>query len=624
MRRGFTLVELLAVIVILAVISVITMPVIKGVIEKVNYQSVKDSTYGILESADIYYATNNSDKYESGKIVFTCDGKSCKNENGNILNFKGEVPTSGKIIVSSDGLHEVDHITLKKYCVLGTRNKMDIKKDCDKVDITNPSLDVVQATSSSNSITIGVNTSDKETRIKKIKYEFEGKTYEEVFNDYDVSTTKTFNNLKANKEYTVKVTVINDGGLISNDTVTIKTIELGTLKISLNPSPSNPVNGYYKSEIATIDYNGSANVSYYVKSERSVTSNIDTLKSCGIGTMPGECTGAVVKKLEANTWYMFSNLPKLTYNESSTSTSNLYAYITDGKNDFTTSATIHKIDANEYKVNIGSVASTSGTIVVNYSLNEGYTGTSLSCVYGLNTNYGSNGILDTANRTCTFKGLQNGKTYYFKITPTDGFGNVGVAGAGSKATIASYANGTVIYYNPVTNQACSASQAVSTHGTKTGCMKWYAFLDSASSSTVPVILDHDTTKHVAFCPNAGCSYGSTALAQVKADTSGWNSAVKSTARLLTVNEVARISGVATRSSWTYSNHYNFSSNSSWLALNIQNAQGYWLYDPVSGNGGVDGWEINFYNGAGGLNWSTVTNAGVFGVRPVINIPKSSL
>ncbi len=40
-----------------------------------------------------------------------------------------------------------------------------------------------------------------------------------------------------------------------------------------------------------------------------------------------------------------------------------------------------------------------------------------------------------------------------------------------------YANGTAIYYNPETNKKCNESEAISTPGTKSGCMKWYTFND---------------------------------------------------------------------------------------------------------------------------------------------------
>ncbi|MDD3453816.1 MAG: prepilin-type N-terminal cleavage/methylation domain-containing protein, partial [Bacilli bacterium] len=57
MKKGFTLVELLAVIVILAVIALISVPIILGIIEKSKKGATEDSAYGILEAANLYYAT---------------------------------------------------------------------------------------------------------------------------------------------------------------------------------------------------------------------------------------------------------------------------------------------------------------------------------------------------------------------------------------------------------------------------------------------------------------------------------------------------------------------------------------------------------------------------------------
>ena len=58
-------------------------------------------------------------------------------------------------------------------------------------------------------------------------------------------------------------------------------------------------------------------------------------------------------------------------------------------------------------------------------------------------------------------------------------------------TYSVYSNGTAIYYNPETNTKCNEIDAVSTTGTKTGCMKWYTFNDEGeNSSTVNMILDH--------------------------------------------------------------------------------------------------------------------------------------
>ena len=56
--RGFTLIELLAVIVILAIIALIAVPVILNIIDKANKVAFKDSSYGVLNAAEYYYAAS--------------------------------------------------------------------------------------------------------------------------------------------------------------------------------------------------------------------------------------------------------------------------------------------------------------------------------------------------------------------------------------------------------------------------------------------------------------------------------------------------------------------------------------------------------------------------------------
>ena len=65
-------------------------------------------------------------------------------------------------------------------------------------------------------------------------------------------------------------------------------------------------------------------------------------------------------------------------------------------------------------------------------------------------------------------------------------------------TYETYSNGNTIYYNPTAGEKCKESEAVSTTGTKNGCMKWYAFNDEEGSTSVNLILDHNTTAEVAW------------------------------------------------------------------------------------------------------------------------------
>jgi prepilin-type N-terminal cleavage/methylation domain-containing protein len=189
-----------------------------------------------------------------------------------------------------------------------------------------------------------------------------------------------------------------------------------------------------------------------------------------------------------------------------------------------------------------------------------------------------------------------------------------------------YTNGTEIYYNPETGKKCTT--AVS------GCMKWYAFNDDDKSSTVNVILDHNTT--------AGVAWDSTADA-LKTDTSNWKRDLNP--RLITANEVAKITGnkgwdaSKTGQSWFYldSNNKTQKANASnkskyaWLfdytygctsyGCNISDSStyGYWASTPYEDNS-TGAWLVYW---SGILRTGTVTDTGS-GIRPVITISKSNI
>ena len=60
-KKGFTLVELLAVVVVLAIIIIIAVPIVKGFVKNARMNAVKDSAYGLLESGRVYYSNHSED-----------------------------------------------------------------------------------------------------------------------------------------------------------------------------------------------------------------------------------------------------------------------------------------------------------------------------------------------------------------------------------------------------------------------------------------------------------------------------------------------------------------------------------------------------------------------------------
>ena len=206
--------------------------------------------------------------------------------------------------------------------------------------------------------------------------------------------------------------------------------------------------------------------------------------------------------------------------------------------------------------------------------------------------------------------------------------------------VITHTNGTVVYYNPETNKKCSSSEAVSTTGTKTGCMKWYAFNDEGND-TVNLLLDHNTTARVAWASSGKNTNGPVEVkTQLENDTSSWNKSIN--ARLIEASEIATITG---NSGWTVGgSYYYFHDNTykiytgaagtnkyAWLFDNTQNCTTYGCNVQDSSNDGY--WTNTAYSSFSDNAWyvdctgslsNNYVNVGSLGVRPVITVSKNIL
>ena len=195
-----------------------------------------------------------------------------------------------------------------------------------------------------------------------------------------------------------------------------------------------------------------------------------------------------------------------------------------------------------------------------------------------------------------------------------------------------YADGTPLLYDPVNNVKCETSIG-STTGTNDGCMKWYAFLDSEDSETVKLILDHNTTRKVAW---------KTINAQLQTDITNWNASVKSNARLISAAEVNQIA--PTNPNWNVNDYNTYYYLHTGTTTSYKGAAGTnmydWLFDNTNGcttygcntaeNGTYGYWTSSIANS--GTAWRVYNNGLLyidpvggdsnFGVRPVITVSKS--
>ena len=105
-RKGFTLVELLAVIVILSVIALITTPMILNIIEETRKKASIESVNGILDAAEKYEITSMLEGEETRRFEFP-------NEK---LQYKGTKPESGTLIIDEEGNTSIT-VLINGYCV---------------------------------------------------------------------------------------------------------------------------------------------------------------------------------------------------------------------------------------------------------------------------------------------------------------------------------------------------------------------------------------------------------------------------------------------------------------------------------------------------------------------------
>ena len=119
--KGFTLVELLAIIVILAIIAIITVPIILNVIENSRIGAIKNSAHGYKDSISKYYITKKSENSElklQGEYKIS-EGKITGSGINNI-----EIPVSGN--VPKEGYLVYNNNILSKGCLVFEEYKVEI------------------------------------------------------------------------------------------------------------------------------------------------------------------------------------------------------------------------------------------------------------------------------------------------------------------------------------------------------------------------------------------------------------------------------------------------------------------------------------------------------------------
>lgn len=133
--RAFTLLELLAVIVVLAIIALIVTPFVTKSIKSAQKGAAENSASNLIVAAEEYYASKliKNNGFFSDVTLTYVNGVSQDED----FEFKGTKPTNGSITISQDGIVTLTNLEIGKYVCNGG-NK--ISTNCVDSSIPKPNL----------------------------------------------------------------------------------------------------------------------------------------------------------------------------------------------------------------------------------------------------------------------------------------------------------------------------------------------------------------------------------------------------------------------------------------------------------------------------------------------------
>ena len=356
-KKGFTLVELMAVLIIVAVLALVLIPVVNGIVMSARKQTFKDTVSGLIDMAYNFQSeyTLNNEKNVSYPMIINCDGEVCKNSDGDTIDFKGLVPISGKFILESSSVVRAVAVSNGSLCAAGIKGEIVVSTNCIDVDLTGPVINdgkeaEINITATTNKITVSIPSdlmSDEETGVSgyTIALYLNGQKIGEE--DYNNSAV-VFTGLKNNTTYKVLITGTNGNKKTTTIERDVKTKDIVNPTIAYENTPKTAVNGYLQKQVAKVTFSNTniTNPTYYIKTTRTGTASANTVAACGTGDTPTGCSDNVVKELAANTWYKVSGNINVTYNVTATSEATLIPAIYDGNNyRISTGYVVSKIDA---------------------------------------------------------------------------------------------------------------------------------------------------------------------------------------------------------------------------------------------------------------------------------------
>ena len=258
-KKGFTLVELLAVIVVLGIIALIIVPNVIELVRKSERDSFEKSAYGVLTSAKEYYQSKMEEK--------NFDGVTFDFEKEVPLELEGDIPTSGTVTINPKGLVEI-YVSNGTYCAIKKLDSEEIKVVSLKEvgtcggEIYEPvvdGFDIIDVKPKEITVAAHCIASEEDPNLKVSHYEFmiyeEGKEEEGKWIE-SKSSSYTFKNLKQGTNYLTKAKCINERGIESEEKGPVEA-ETGNQKVSCSVIPTS--NTWLQEKKVSVTYSVDSN-----------------------------------------------------------------------------------------------------------------------------------------------------------------------------------------------------------------------------------------------------------------------------------------------------------------------------------------------------------------------------
>ena len=280
-QKGFTLIELLAVIIVIAIIALIAIPIINGIIKRVEKASFKQTTKGILDTIKLDRSnsgktTDVSDKYLIGDETIKYEDKEIETKH------EGSISGKGYAIYLEDDRDFINYSN-GKWCARKDFNSNEIKVtegDCSDFDVTFCSTPIIEEEP----------TNDIWSQYKELTITYDASEY--CSKNYKINNTEL-------KDYTGKIKISENNSIIEAITKNVENSETNIFKT-----------------ITKIDTTKPTDVTYtYSRTTNSITITVNATDSeSGIGAYAFSIDdGASYTEYQTSKTYTFRNLKSGTY-----------------------------------------------------------------------------------------------------------------------------------------------------------------------------------------------------------------------------------------------------------------------------------------------------------------------